>query len=43
MKSMNHSGLALAVSLSAMVNLILLLTILRIRLGRLGIKKIVYS
>jgi putative peptidoglycan lipid II flippase len=43
MKSMNHAGLALAVSLSAMINLILLLTILRFRLGRLGMKNIVYS
>lgn len=43
MKYMNHAGLALAVSLSAMINLILLLIILRVRLGRLGIKNIVYS
>jgi len=43
MKPMLHAGLALAVSLSAMINLILLLTILRIRLGRLGIKNIIYS
>ena len=43
MKPMNHSGLALAVSLSATINLILLLIILRVRLGRLGIKNILYS
>ena len=43
MKLINHAGLALAVSLSSMINLILLLTILRIRLGRLGLKNIIYS
>ena len=43
MKPLLHAGLALAVSLSSMINLILLLTILRIRLGRLGIKNIIYS
>ena len=43
MKLINHAGLALAVSLSSMINLILLLTILRIRLGSLGIKNIIYS
>ncbi len=42
-KPLNHSGLALAVSLSSMVNLALLLVILRLRLGRLGIKSILYS
>jgi putative peptidoglycan lipid II flippase len=43
MKPLNHSGLALAVSLSAIINLMLLLVILRMRLGRLGIKHICYS
>jgi putative peptidoglycan lipid II flippase len=43
MKPMSHAGLALAVSLSAIINLVLLLVILRVRLGRLGIKSILYS
>jgi putative peptidoglycan lipid II flippase len=43
MKPMNHAGLALAVSLSSIINLSLLLVILRVRLGRLGIKNILYS
>jgi putative peptidoglycan lipid II flippase len=43
MKSMKHAGLALAVSLSSMVNLMILTLILRMRLGKLGIKKVVFS
>ena len=43
MKPMQHSGLALAVSLSSMINLIILLAILRVRLGRLKIKKLMAS
>ena len=43
MKPMQHAGLALAVSLSSMINLIILLTILRIRLGRLNIRKLISS
>jgi putative peptidoglycan lipid II flippase len=43
MNPMKHAGLALAVSLSSIINLILLLVILRVRLGRLGIKNILYS
>jgi putative peptidoglycan lipid II flippase len=43
MKTMSHAGLALAVSLSAIINLTLLLVILRLRLGRLGIKNILQS
>ncbi|MDX1779012.1 MAG: murein biosynthesis integral membrane protein MurJ, partial [Thermodesulfobacteriota bacterium] len=43
MKPMSHAGLALAVSLSAIINLTLLLVILRLRLGRLGIKNILQS
>lgn len=43
MNSMKHAGLALAVSLSSMLNLMTLLLILRMRLGRLGIKKVVFS
>jgi putative peptidoglycan lipid II flippase len=43
MKPLNHAGLSLAVSLSAIINLTLLLSILRVRLGRLGIKKILQS
>ncbi len=40
MGPMKHAGLALAISLSSMVNLITLLAILRVRLGRLGMKKV---
>jgi len=43
MKSMKHAGLALAVSLSSMVNLMILIFILRMRLGKLGIKKVIFS
>ena len=43
MKPMKHAGLALAVSLSSMLNLMVLLLILRMRLGRLGIKKVFFS
>jgi len=43
MKPLQHAGLALAVSLSSMINLALLLAILRIRLGRLKIKRLVSS
>ncbi len=43
MKPMQHAGLALAVSLSSMLNLMVLLVVLRMRLGRLGIKKVVFS
>jgi putative peptidoglycan lipid II flippase len=43
MNPMKHAGLALAVSLSSMLNLMTLLLILRMRLGRLGIKKVVFS
>jgi putative peptidoglycan lipid II flippase len=43
MNPMSHAGLALAVSLSAIINLTLLLVILRLRLGRLGIKNILQS
>ena len=43
MKPLSHAGLALAVSLSAVINLTLLLIILRVRLGRLGIKNILFS
>jgi putative peptidoglycan lipid II flippase len=39
MKPLQHAGLALAVSLSSMLNLVVLLSILRIRLGKLGIRK----
>lgn len=42
-KPMQHAGLALAISLSSMLNLMTLLVILRMRLGRLGIKKVVLS
>lgn len=43
MKPLQHGGLALAVSLSSMLNLIMLLVVLRMRLGRLGIKKVAFS
>ena len=43
MKPMQHAGLALAVSLSSMINLFILLAILRIRLGRLHIRKLISS
>ena len=43
MEPMKHAGLALAVSLSSMLNLMTLLLILRMRLGRLGIKKVIFS
>jgi len=43
MKSMKHEGLALAVSLSSMLNLMILVLILRMRLGKLGIKKVIFS
>jgi len=43
MKPMKHGGLALAVSLSSMINLITLLLILRMRLGKLGLKKVMFS
>lgn len=43
MKSMKHAGLALAVSLSSMLNLMILIFMLRMRLGKLGIKKVIFS
>lgn len=43
MGPMKHAGLALAVSLSSMLNLAILLLVLRMRLGRLGVKKVVFS
>jgi putative peptidoglycan lipid II flippase len=43
MKSMKHAGLALAVSLSSMVNLMILVLFLRRRLGKLGMKKVIFS
>jgi putative peptidoglycan lipid II flippase len=43
MKPLQHGGLALAVSLSSMLNLMILLVMLRMRLGRLGIRKVVFS
>lgn len=42
-KPMQHAGLALAVSLSSMLNLLILLLILRMRLGKLGMKKVAFS
>ena len=42
-KPLKHSGLALAISLSSMVNLTVLLVILRVRLGKLGLKKVIFS
>jgi len=43
MKPMNHAGLALALSLAAMLNLVMLLVALRRRLGVLGGRRIVGS
>ena len=43
MKPLQHAGLALAVSLSSIINLIILLGILRARLGRLKIRKLLQS
>lgn len=43
MNVMKHAGLALAVSLSSVFNLLTLMLILRMRLGKLGIKRLVFS
>ena len=43
MKPMQHAGLALAVSLSSALNLFILLAILRVRLGQLGLTKLIGS
>ena len=43
MNVMKHAGLALAVSLSSMLNLVILILILRRRLGKLGMKTVLFS
>jgi putative peptidoglycan lipid II flippase len=43
MRPMLHNGLALAVSLSALVNFICLLLIFRMRVGRLGLRRLLVS